>query len=189
MSEMPDRKISLKEFKTITRAISTYDDLHMLVNHIVESLCSILDVMGCSILLFDERKKQFFRVASRGISETYLSKGPLHVDEQYSVYMSGDLVFIKDMQNDSRVKYPADAQKEGITSMLSIPVKYRGAVLGIIRIYQRSHRKLNEVDLDSLCLLAETLGLMIQDNGLKSFFERVKAALETLPLRMLEGIK
>jgi len=36
--------------------------------------------------------------------------------------------------------------------------------------------------------LAELLGLVIENNGLRNFFERVRSALESLPLRMLEGL-
>lgn len=184
----PIRRIHLEEFKTISRAIITYEDLNLLLNHSVEGIARAFKGKGCSIMLFDEREQQLFRVSSYGISEEYLSKGPLPVDEKYSAFVTGEPVFIEDMQKDPRVKYPDAAAREGLVSMLSVPIKCRERVTGIIRMYNAESWALHEDDLDSFCLLAEHLGCVIENHGLKNFLEQVKMALGNLPLRMLEGI-
>ncbi len=184
----PVRRIRLQEFKSVTRAFIRYEDLNALLNHCVEGISRAFKVKGCSIMLFDEREKQLFRVSSYGVSEEYLNKGPLPVDEKYSAFVTGEPVFIQDMQNDPRVKYPKDAGKEGIVSMLSVPMKCRDAVSGIIRIYHDESWTLHDDDLDSFCLLAELLGCVVENNGLRNFLEHVKVALGRLPLRMLEGL-
>lgn len=188
MEQMPVRRIYLKEFKAISRAIVTYEDLSLLISHVVERICRSFEVRGCSIMLFDDREKQLFRVGSFGVSEEYLNKGPIFVDGKYGAFESGEPVFVEDMQKDPRVQYPEAAAREGIASMLSIPVKFRGAVSGIIRIYNSEPWILHEDDLDSFCLLAEHLGLVIESNGLKNFLDQVKIAMESLPLRMLKGL-
>ncbi len=188
MEQAPVRRIYLKEFKAISRAIATYDDLNILVSHVVERICRSFEVKGCSIMLFDEREKQLFRVGSFGVSEEYLGKGPIFVDDKYGAFESGKPVFIEDMQKDQRVQYPDAAAKENIASMLSIPIKFRGAVTGIIRIYNSEPWILHQDDLDSFCLMADYLGLVIENNGLKNFLDQVKIAMESLPLRMLKGL-
>jgi signal transduction protein with GAF and PtsI domain len=188
MSENLEKRIRLREFKAISRAILTYNDVNLLINHVVERICRSFAVKGCSIMLFDEREKQLFRVASHGVSEEYLNKGPLLVDNQYTAFVTGLPVFIENFQNDRRVQYPEAAAKEGIVSMLSVPVKYRDAPIGLIRIYHNKVWQIHDDDLDSFCLLALQLGLVIENNGLKNFFEKVKGAMEMLPLRMLEGL-
>jgi signal transduction protein with GAF and PtsI domain len=187
MSETSERRIHLREFKAINRAILTYSDINLLINHIVERICRSFSVKACSIMLFDEREKQLFRVASHGVSEEYLNKGPLLVDNQYTAFVTGLPVFIENFQNDRRVQYPEAAAKEGIVSMLSVPVKYRDAPIGLIRIYHNEIWQIHDDDMDSFCLLALQLGLVIENNGLKNFFEKVKVAMEMLPLRMLKG--
>ena len=97
-------------------------------------------------------------------------------------------MFVENMQDDSRVQYPGAAAKEGIVSMLSIPIKCRKTIIGILRIYHGEPWILHEEDVDSLCVLTELLGLVIENNGLKNFLDQVKVALESLPLRMLGGI-
>jgi signal transduction protein with GAF and PtsI domain len=188
MKEKLVRRFYLKEFKVISHAISTYEDLNLLANHLAEGTARSFAAKGCSILLFDDREKQLFPVATYGISEEYVRKGPIFVNVKESAFSKGEPVFVKDMQKDPRVQYPKEAAKEGIVSMLSVPIKSRRAVLGTIRIYQSEAMEFHEEDIEAMCVLAELLGLVIENNGLRNFFERVRSALESLPLRMLEGL-
>lgn len=188
MTQKPDRKFYLREFKAISHAISTYEDLDLLINHLAEGTSRTFEARGCSIMLLDERENQLFHVSSYGISDEYLRKGPIVMDAKYCAFFKGEPVFVKDMQNDPRVHYPDAATKEGIVSMLSVPIKYRDAPIGLIRIYHGQSRAFNEEDVGALCVLAEHLGLVIEYNGLKNFLDKVKNAMEGLPLRMLEGL-
>ncbi|MDM8536871.1 GAF domain-containing protein [Desulfobacterales bacterium HSG17] len=180
--------MNLNEFKAMSRAISTYEDINLLATHMAEHMCRSFEVKGCSIMLFDERESRLFRVSSYGVSQEYLQKGPVLIDGKYTAFVTGEPVFIENFQNDIRVQYPEAAAKEGIISMLSVPIKYKNAPIGLIRIYNDEIWNLDPEDLDSFCLLAEYMGLVIENNGLKNFLDKVKLAMETLPLRMVEGI-
>jgi GAF domain-containing protein len=107
----------------------------------------------------------------------------------YSAFVKGKPVLIEDMKNDPRIQYPEAAAKEGIASMLSIPITFRGTAIGLIRIYHSELKRFNEDDIDALGVLSEHLGLVIENNGLKKFLEKVKMAMESLPKRMLEGLQ
>lgn len=182
------RKINLEQFKLISYAISTYDDLNLLNDHLVESICRSFSVKGCSIFLFDEREKQLFRVSSHGISEEYLSKGPIYAEDALEEFKTGQPVLFTDFQHDSRVQYPEAAAKEGIVAMLSVPIRCKSHVLGLLKIYHSEKWILHEEDIESVKILAEHLGLVIEFNGLKNFLDEVKMAMRSLPLRFIEGI-
>lgn len=186
MSEKPIRMIRLQEFKAISHAISTYDDFPLMVNHFMEAIIRAFSVKGCSLLLLDESENQLFHVRSQGVSEEYLRKGAIFLDDKYSAFVTGEPVFIEDLQNDPRVQYPEAAAKEGFVSMLSFPIKCREAIVGIIRIYHNKPWRLHEEDVDSFCVLAEHFGLVIEINGLKNFLDTIRAAVESLPNRMLD---
>jgi len=188
MTEKDKRKIHLAEFKAIIRAIIAYDDVHMLCRHLTEHICRFFSVRGCSVMLFDERESQLFRVSSCGISERYLEKGPVFADEKYSAFATGEPVFIRDFHNDERVQYPEAALEEGLVSMLSVPVKYREAPIGLIRVYHDEVWELDPEDLESFCMVATLMGLLIEYNGVKNFLDKVKIAMDTLPPRMLKGL-
>lgn len=182
------RKINLEQFKLISYAISTYDDLNLLNDHLVESICRSFNVKGCSIFLFDEREKQLFRVSSHGISEAYLTKGPIYAEDALEEFKTGQPVLFTDFQHDPRVQYPEAAAREGIVAMLSVPIRCRSHVLGLLKIYHSEKWILHNDDLESMKILSEHLGLVIEINGLKNFLEEVKMAMKSLPLRFTEGM-
>lgn len=184
MGPTQERRFYLKHFKAISNAIATYEDFNLLVNHLAEGLCRTFRVKGASIMILDELEKQLFRVSSYGISEAYLEKGPVFANPKLCALYTGKPEVVLDFQNDDRVQYPESAAKEGIVSMMSIPIKFRTTVIGVIRIYHEAPLNLNEEDIDSLCVMANQLGVVIECNGLKNFVEHIKIAIENLPPRV-----
>ena len=71
--------------------------------------------------------------------------------------------------------------------MMAIPIKYRKNVIGEIRIYHHETLVLHKEDIESLCVLANQLGLAIENNGLKNFVDQIRMVIEGLPPRMLKG--
>jgi len=185
MDKKPDRKFYLKQFRAISHAMSTYEDLDLLFNHLTEGTSRTFQAKGCTIMLFDENEKQLFPVSSYGISESYLEKGPIFVDDKHTSFVKGEPVFVEDMQNDPRVQYPEAGAKEGIVSMLSIPIQFRAVPIGLIRIYYGEKTGIHKDDVESLLVMSEHLGLVTEIYGLKNFLDQVKAAMESLPPRML----
>ena len=189
MENRVEQKFRLREFKIISHAISTYEDLPLLVKHIVEGLVRTFKIKGCSIFLYDEREKQLYCMESYGISNGYLTKGPIFVDNQYSSFFTGEPVFVNDLQNDPRVQDPETAAKEGFVALASFPIKYRSTIVGCIRLYHDRSITLHPDDVDSICILAQHLGLVIENNGLRNCIEEVRAAFENLPSRLLKGLQ
>ncbi|SPD75259.1 putative GAF sensor protein [uncultured Desulfobacterium sp.] len=185
MKEKPVRMIRLKDFRTVSHALSTYEDFSLMINHFIEAVIRAFNVKGCSLLLLDEAENQLFHVRSQGVSEEYLKKGAIFIDEQYSSFVTGAPVFVEDLQNDPRIQYPEAAAKEGFVSMATFPIKCKQAIVGMIRVYHNKVWSLHDEDIESFCVLAEHLGLVIENNGLKNFLETIKAAVESLPARMI----
>lgn len=187
MNTAPQRRFYLREFKAISKAISTYEDLNILFDHFVEGVSRAFKVKGACIMLYDEIEEQLFAVSKYGISENYLTKGPVFLEGQCDALDKGKPVFIQDMQNDARVQYPEAAIAENIRAMLTFPIKNREAVVGLLRIYHSESIALDPDDVDSVSILALHLGLLIENNGLRNFVQMVNGAMSTLPPRMRNG--
>lgn len=185
MGKAPDRRIFLAEYKAISRAISTYGDFTLLTSHLVEGICMSFKVKACSLLLYDDREQQLFHVADHGLSQKYLDKGTIVVDQKYCAYLLGEPVFVENLQTDPRVQYPEAGAEEGLVSMLSVPVKVRKETIGILRIYNDEPWTIHPDDIESFCSLGEHLGLVTELNGLQNFLDQVKSCLGSLPLRKL----
>ena len=187
MDQEPQRRFYLKEFKAISKAISTYEDLNILINHFVEGVTRAFKVKGAVIMLYDEIEAQLFTVSSFGISENYLKKGPVFLNPQDDALVKGEPVFVQDLQTDARVQYPEAARAENIRAMLSFPIKNRGAVVGLLRIYHSESILLHPDDVDSIAVLVRHLGLVIENSGLRNFLQSVCGAIAGLPPRMRNG--
>ena len=186
MENSVERRIYLKEFRALSHAIATYEDLLVLVNHLTKLITNFFKIKGCSIMLFDEREKQLFRISSYGVSQEYLDKGPLFVDDKYRVFMEeGKPVFVENVADDSRIQYPQAAVEEGIVSILTVPIKFRTTVAGIMRFYSSERWNLHDDDQESFCVIGEIIGLLLEYHGLRNFLETVKAGIDRLPPRLL----
>ena len=141
----------------VTNAISQSKDPEEVGLITVESLKTALKVKGCSLFLINKKSKQLELSASYGLSENYLSKGPIkHLGNLQKSLEEGPLA-IYDVMDDPRIQYPAAANEEGIVSILSIPIAYRGEMVGTIRIYFSNSKHISEEDIESLKILAEHL--------------------------------
>ncbi len=187
MPDKPKRKFNLQKFRTITHAISTYEDMRLLFQHLVEGICRTFDIKGSSIMLYDESEKELFRVSNHGLSEEYLKKGSLHMDEEVEDFLKAKTIFYSDLLNDPRVRYAESAAKEGIISMLSVPIKYKNVVVGLLKTYHADQMNIHDDDLESINVLMQQLGVVIQLNGLKNFFNKMRSIMENLPNHIAEG--
>ena len=188
MARKAERRFYLREFKAISHAISTYEDFNLLIRHLAEGATRSFRAKGCCILLLDEKEKQLFHVGGYGISDEYREKGPVFADQKQTAIYTGKPVFVEDMQHDPRVQYPDAAAKEGFVSMQSVPIISRGVPIGILRIYLSEPVELHEEDVNALCVLTEQLGMVIDNNGMRNFLEKVKMSMEDLPLRLFGSL-
>lgn len=112
-------------------------DLQEILNQAARTVCEVMQTKACSIRLLDEHTGELVIKAVYNLSERYLQKGPVHVAQNPidAEAFKGNIVYIEDAPNDSRVRYPDEARREGIVSGLVCGMVYQGKPLGVIRIY------------------------------------------------------
>jgi K+-sensing histidine kinase KdpD len=149
----------------VTKTVSSTLDLEEVLNRIARSAAETMQVKACSIRLLDESGLKIDTVAAYGLSEQYLSKGP--VDPQQSLHtlraLSGQTTIIPDTSQDERLQYPAEAQAEGITSMMCVPVLLRGKVEGVICVYSAKVDSFSDSDAEFFSALASAGATAIEN--------------------------
>ena len=120
------------------------------LNTIVESIAKAVGAKGCSLMLLSPDKKQLIHTISYGLSKWYLRKGPVRTDTVISKVLKGKSVAIRDATQDRRVQYQEQAKKEGIASMLSVPLMPDGEVVGIMRVYTSEQRHFSPATIEFL---------------------------------------
>ena len=173
-------RIDVEIFKTVSRAIAASDNLEIMTHHLSQLLVAALEIKGCTIFVLNPTTKELEILTSFGLSATYLSKGPVLSDKSVSSALSGTPVIIQDVGKDNRLQYPTEAREEGIAAMLSIPIRFAGDTLGVLRLYHHEVWDISERDCESLLILAEHIGLSLQYTRLLNAVQTVSDAIEGL---------
>jgi signal transduction histidine kinase len=155
--------------KQVIAAVGVQNVLHA----IVESITIGTKAKGCSLLVLSPDGGKLYHRVSYGISNEYIGKGVIEVDDTVKRVLQGESVAITDMANDPRIQYPEAARQEGIGSMLSIPMRSYGGIRGIMRVYTSKGRAFSEDEIDFLDSIAELSGLVLEKEE-----EREHIALE-----------
>ena len=124
------------------------------LHSMVESTTKAIDAKGCSLMLLTRDKKQLIHTISYGLSDWYLRKGPVRADTTISEVLQGKPVTILNVSQDPRIQYQEQAAKEGIASILSIPLMPHGEVTGVLRVYTSEPRLFSPEEIDFLSALA-----------------------------------
>jgi len=132
------------------------------LSSMVESITKAIGAKGCSLMLLTPDKKQLMHTISYGLSNDYLRKGSVRAGAIISEVLQGKPVAIEQVAQDSRLQYKEQALREGIASILSIPLMPRGEVTGILRIYTAEPRQFLPEDIDFLSALANLGAIAIE---------------------------
>jgi len=128
--------------------------LEGVLHTIVENICTAAGAKGCSLMLMTPDQQQLIHTVAHGLSDWYVRKGPVRVDGAMAQSLGGKPVAILDATTDSRIQYREQAKKEGIASILSLPLIRRGKVIGLARIYTSEPRKFTVGDVEFFSALA-----------------------------------
>jgi signal transduction histidine kinase len=118
-------------------------ELSQVLNSLVKSAAQVMDVRACSIRLLDKEHRRLDPVATFGLSQAYLEKGPIDLESNPLAreVLAGKIVHVPDVRQTTLLQYPNWAVQEGIASMLSAPLAGKNGTLGILRAYseERNH--------------------------------------------------
>ncbi len=144
-----------KLFKDFAEIINSSLNVTEVLNKITENFVKSLNIKACTIFLLDRTWKALKVRASYGLSDAYLNKGSLDADKSIAETLNGKSVMIYDLTNDSRVQYPKEAKKEGIASILSVPITVMGKIIGELRLYTAEPYEFLEVEREIISLLID----------------------------------
>jgi len=161
-----DAQQSLEYFRAlheITRAILSTLDSQQVMELIIERVTGLLNVKAAALRLINESTNELELLASKGLSEKFLTKGPPHADKSIQETLKGTPVLIEDTSSDPRLEYPAETVAEGIASILSLPIVAQGREIGVLRVYSAQKKAYNREDVTFLSAVAGIAGVVIMN--------------------------
>ena len=171
--------INYETLLRITKAISMIRDPEEIVLITVEGVTHALQIKGCALFLFSPQSQELKLAGSFGLSTEYLDKGPVSALRSIaSALQDGQPVAIYDVGDDPRVQYPKEAQKEGIASILSVPIILGDKITGCMRVYTADHWEFTLNDVNFVQAVAQVVGMAMEmcriNKGLKDSIDILK---------------
>jgi GAF domain-containing protein len=179
---MKRKLINYETLLKVTKAISHSKDPEEVALMTVESIKTALGAKGCSLFLFNRKTNELELATSYGLSDEYLNKGPVSALRSIAQSLEEGPVAISDVMDDPRIQYPNEARKEGIASLLSVPVVVGGNLIGAMRVYTADPWEFTLEDVNFVQSLAQIAGMSINmaryTRGLKSSIDVLKTLRE-----------
>jgi GAF domain-containing protein len=165
-------------FHDLASGINSSLDIEKILHILTADICEAFGMKGVNLRLLDKDTGTLKLVASYGLSEEFLGKGPVSADQSVVQALDGETVAIADARSDQRVQYREAMKKEGIVSMLVVPIKAREEVIGVMRLCSGVAREFPQDMLTLVDALAHQGALAIQNANLYRALQADKKSLE-----------
>jgi GAF domain-containing protein len=118
------------------------------------------------LFLADERQDLFIPMAQTGLSEGYLHASPIKARKVVAILEKEGYLSFPDATSDPRLEHHDAKKKEGIASILTVPVKIKDRTIGVLSLYSATRRDFEAQEIEFLQALADQGGIAIENNRL-----------------------
>lgn len=160
-----------KLFREVCSKINESLELNKILTLIAENAVTMLNAKGCTIYLLDRLDKTLKVGSSFGLSDAYINKGPVDADKSIMASLKGETVVVPNATDSPLIQYPEEAQKEGIATILSIPLSVKQNVIGVLRLYTADRRTFEEIEMEFASGLADISAIAIENARMYSHLE------------------
>lgn len=151
-----------QELSTISRLVNSTLDLNQILDSIVNKLPELMRVKACTIRLVDPATNKLELVATSGLSEKYMARGSIRKEDSIFTALGGEPVAIYDAAHDPRVNHHQEIEREGIKSILAIPIRNNTEVIGVMRLLTDQYRTFTPSEINFAVTVAAEGGSAIE---------------------------
>ncbi|MCP4022902.1 MAG: GAF domain-containing protein [Desulfobacteraceae bacterium] len=174
---MEDHSMYYDTIVKVTNAISHCKDPEEVALLTAESVKTAFKAKGCSVFLVDRTTRELGLVASNGLSQEYLTKGPIHFMQTIAEAKDAVPIAIYDVLDDPRIQYPEQASKEGISSLLGVPIISHDKIIGALRVYTAEPWEFSVSDITLIQAVALICGMAMD---MCRMYKGFKTSIEVL---------
>jgi signal transduction protein with GAF and PtsI domain len=158
----------IKALSKISKAITSDLYLEDILRLIVAVTAEVMHSNICSLLLIDEKKNELLIRATQSVSDEYNKKPPLKLGEGIAgkVAKENKPLAVKDVTKEKEYKYRDIAKKEGLCSLLCVPLAVKGKVIGVINCYTPKPHVFTETEINILTSIANQAAVAIENTEL-----------------------
>jgi signal transduction protein with GAF and PtsI domain len=168
----------------VSRSITSQSYLDEILNLIVVVTAEMLNSKICSIMLLDEKGSELVIKATQSLNEDYKKKPNIKVENSLigTVIKSKKAVSVYDVRDEEKYAYRDLASKEGLTSMVAVPMIVKDKAIGVINVYTKTPHHFTDEETKVLQMVANQAAVAVENTKLMDEALKAKEALETRKL-------
>lgn len=159
----------------ISSAVSGLRDLDAILRIALDNVLEIINGVIGGILLLDEKTGTLHYRAQRGLPAKYTENRRISLGEGIAgrVAQTGESMLLEDISKDPQAALPDLASTEGIKGFVSIPLKTKDKVIGVMNIASHMAGHFGADDVSLLNSIGDYLGTTIEQARLYERLVRV----------------
>ena len=161
----------------VSAAVSGLWDLDAVLEVALDNVLGIMNGSIGGILLLDEETKTLYYRVYRGLSPKYAGEVRLNLGEGIAgrVAQSSKAILLEDISKEPLAAYPDLVQAEDLRAFISVPLRSKEAVLGVINVASHVPHHFTKDDMHLLHSIGDQLGMAIEQAKL---YERLAKGRE-----------
>jgi signal transduction protein with GAF and PtsI domain len=134
--ELSQRLRELEFLEKIVRATAEEAEHAELLRRIIDDATAATGAEVCSLYLWSEFERVLILVATNGLTQSAIGKVRLGLGEGVTGWVAaqGQSLAVRDVRYESRFEWLPGIDQERFVSMLSVPIKSRGRMLGVMNL-------------------------------------------------------
>ena len=168
---------------TVSRAITSEKYLEDILRLIVTVTAEVMESKICSLMLIGDDGKLHVK-ANQSMSKEYNKKRPVELGKGVvgKVASENRPAVVRDVREEPNYLYRDMARREGLVSLLSVPLAVKGRVIGVINCYTSRLHDFTEAEITVLTTIANQAAVAIENTELLVRSRVIEEELESRKL-------
>jgi len=171
----------LEAISKVSTMITSNLYLEEILKLIITVTAEIMNSKICSLMLIDEKTRELVLKATQSMSDAYNKKPSLKIGEGIAgkVALENKPITVYDITKEPEYRSKNIAIKEGLKSLLSVPLAVKGKVIGVLNNYTSHPHKFTRDEIAILTTVANQAAIVIENAELMLKTKVIQQELET----------
>ena len=168
----------------VSQSITSEHYLDEILSLIVVVTAEMLNSKICSVMLLDDKGEELVIKATQSLNIEYKKKPNIKVENSFSgrVIKEKKPAVVYDVRKDEKYAYRDLATKEGLTSMVAVPMIVKDKAIGLINVYTKQPHHFSGEEINVLQMVANQAAVAVENTKLMEEALKAREALETRKL-------